>query len=111
MNKAVTGVNMILHGGMDFGIYDDMDEQGHFVNNGVSALAALKRHEQIHAKIFVPDGMAEVIIPYHAVMEYDVMKEVIPFPDVADDFCVNRQDGGNNLVGSAIVGESTVGGE
>ena len=106
MDKAVTGVNMILHGGMSFGIYDDMDEQGHFVNNGVSALAALKRHEQIHAKVSEPGGMAEVIIPYHAVMEYDAMKEIVPIPDVADDFCDTGETVAERTVALPKIAES-----
>lgn len=86
MDKAVTGVRMLLHGGQPFFFGDDVDEQGHFTNNGVRALAALKRHEQIHIRVCLRE-CEEIIIPYHAVMEYDVMKEVIPVPDVADDFC------------------------
>lgn len=110
MDKTATGVNMTLHGGMDFGFYDDMDEQGHFTNEGVRALAALKRHEQIHAKTDTPSGIVEIIVPYHAVMEYDVMKEVVSIPDVADDFC-KTESGGSNLVGQAVVGTAIVGGE
>jgi len=108
MDKAVTGVGMTLHGGMDFGISDDIDEQGHFVNNGVRALAALKRHEQIHAKTSDTDGMVEVIVPYHAVMEYSVRKRVYPIPDAVDDFC-KTESGGSNLVGQAVVGTAIVG--
>lgn len=87
MNRGLTIVEFRLHGSRDFTIPDIVDDSGRVFPFGVNTLKAFKAKRQLVMHLPQQGGEATLIIPYHAVMEYDVMKEVIPIPDVADDFC------------------------
>lgn len=84
MNKPFVEVKLEIHepGGSKT-LKDYVDSNGRFVPLGDQVVSMLEKHEKLHYM----KNDTETFIPYHAVMEYDVMKEVVPFPDVADDFC------------------------
>lgn len=113
-----TALVLTLH---DIGTYligdytSDGTANGRFVNDGVRAYSALKKHEAIHYKN--ADG-EEIFIPYHAVSTWrvDTVSGELVKPE--DSFCqplecqtapVCPGGSGSNTVGDAIVGEATVG--
>lgn len=89
----------------EFSDYADSDK----INSGSEVLSALKSHRQIFSK--TTDDV-RCIIPYHAVDTYSYGIDPYDGEKPSDAFCVDRgSKGADSLVGSAIVGESTVGGE
>lgn len=85
-----TAVRIWLHdsGTRSHPFGDDIID-GKFYNFGVQALAALKAHKTIDVHYPEMDGdpAQEIIIPYHAVLEWSVEKEEDEYTKPEDDFC------------------------
>ena len=88
MNRGLTGISFILHGGSDFQLGDIVDDNGRVIPYGVNILKAFKAKRQLVINVSDREGNpVTLIVPYHAVMEYAVMKDVDNIPKPADAFC------------------------
>ena len=106
--KPFVTVSLRIHGyDSPFEIADYVDGNGRFVNIGSQAVAQLERGDAVH---FVAAEGTEIIIPYHAIVAYSVTKEEGEFTPAEDAFCKSAEQGTTTaVVGTAIVGTSTVG--
>lgn len=79
-----TEVQYILHNNPDTweAFSDFVDDDGRFINDGVKVYSALKAHKTIDV-----GGTVEIIVPYHAVMEWKVTKTEGEYTKPEDDFC------------------------
>ena len=86
--RGLTSVDFVIHGGRTFVFSDLVDDDGNVLPLGVDALKAFKAKKQLvlHNDSAV-EGEMTVIIPYHAVMEYEVSKNMEDVEKPADDFC------------------------
>lgn len=86
--RGLTSVDFVIHGGRTFVFSDLVDDDGNVLPFGVDALKAFKAKKQLvlHNDSAV-EGEMTVIIPYHAVMEYEVSKNMEDVEKPADDFC------------------------
>ena len=87
MNRGITIVEFTLHGGTDFELPDIVDDDGKFLPLGVDTLKAFKAKRQLVIHVPDPGRESTLIVPYHSVMEYAVMKDVDDIPKPADAFC------------------------
>lgn len=111
-----TTVLLMLHDLDDsISISDYVDDDGRFVNLGVQAAAAIERKDAVH---YVDPENGEIIIPYHAIVGVSITTEPGEYTKPDDEFCepmacptspVCPSEGGDNTVGSAIVGEAQAG--
>lgn len=88
MDRGLTSVYSVIHGGRTLTFPDRVDDDGNVLPFGVTALKAFKAKKQLvlHADSPV-DGEATMIIPYHSVMEYEVWKDIDDVEKPSDDFC------------------------
>lgn len=85
-----TSVNIIAHSASHVIEIDDMVSDGKFCNFGVQAYSALKAHKTID--VHLPEAAPlspemEMIIPYHAVLEWELAKTEGEYTKPEDDFC------------------------
>ena len=109
MNKPFVEVKLEIHepGGSKT-LKDYVDSNGRFVPLGDQVVSMLEKHEKLHYM----KNDTETFIPYHAVESYTITKSTDEYTSPEDAFCVDRgSKDADSLVGSAIVGASTVGGE
>lgn len=97
-----TTTMVLLHSATPKG-FDDEVIDGKFYNFGVQAYSALKAHKTIDIKLPNSDDYngEEYIIPYHAVMEWQVTKEEGEYTKPEDDFC--KTDGGDDTTYESVV--------
>lgn len=104
MAKPFVTVSLLLHGAdSSLDIADYVDNSGKFVALGQYASAALARGEQLH---FNDAEGIEVIIPYHAVVEYNVTKTTDDVTPADDAFCIESVINNTSFTVSFYNGET-----
>ena len=87
MNKPFVNVLVVLHGDVEFNIYDYVDENGKYIAVGTEAAAMLDRHEDIHYMNLDEEPKTEYILPYHAIIRSKVSKEPAKYEKPEDSYC------------------------
>lgn len=108
-----TTTRVLLHNATTPKRFNDDVIDGKFYNFGVQAYSALKAHKtiDIHSPAEGDYPAEELIIPYHAVMVWNVTKEEGEYTKPEDDFCKSESTptGGITLLDGTYEFEGDVG--
>lgn len=106
MDRGLTSVRLVTHGGRTLNFPDMVDDDGKFMPLGVDTLKAFKAKRQLVIHSFQPGREATLIVPYHAVMEYAVMKDVEDIPKPTDAFCDTGETAVERIIRLPKIAES-----